>query len=100
VRSRSSITHSRRQTALIAALATLGLGLAGCASSPSALTPGGPAAADIANLWWIMFVVAAVVFVIVIALLLIALLRRNADRSQALGDGRKLVAACVATLLP
>jgi cytochrome c oxidase subunit II len=89
VKTRDRLTHRRHLPALIATLALLGL--AGCAGSPSALSPGGPAAADIANLWWIMFAVAAVVFVIVIALLLVALLRRNADRSRLLGDGRKLV---------
>lgn len=65
--------------------------MSGCAGSPSALAPAGPAATGIASLWWVMFTVAAVVFVIVIALLLVALLRRNSDRSHTLGDGRGLV---------
>jgi cytochrome c oxidase subunit II len=65
--------------------------LSSCAVPQSALSPAGPAADRIATLWWIMFAVAAVVFLIVMALLLVALLRRNADRSHTLGDGRKLV---------
>lgn len=75
----------------LTAIAVAALVLAGCAGSPSALTPKGPAARTISTLWWVMFSVAVVVFVVVIALLLVALLRRNADRSGTLGSGHGLV---------
>lgn len=55
--------------------------LAGCAGPLSTLDPGGPAAAAIATLWWVMLAGAAVLFALVIALLAIALLRPEWGRS-------------------
>ncbi len=62
--------------------------LAGCAgeSNQSAMDPAGPAAAEIAWLWWIMFWVFTAVFVLVMLLLLGALYgkrdRSNDDQAQ------------------
>ncbi len=60
----------------------------------SALSPGGPASAEIANLWWVMFGVATVVFLIVVVLLIIALARPSGLREQiqrGIGDGNRFV---------
>lgn len=65
---------SVRRLAVAASLSAFAL--AGCARSPSALAPAGPAAARIAELWWVMFAIAAVVSVIVIALMAVVLWRR------------------------
>jgi cytochrome c oxidase subunit II len=51
--------------------------LAGC-ELPIALDPRGPAAAEIARIWWILFVTAAVVSLVVFALLGIAVVRARA----------------------
>lgn len=56
------------------ALIFLTLCLTGCAeAAPSTLDPKGPAAAEIANLWWIVFGLGTAVFVLVIGLILWAL---------------------------
>jgi cytochrome c oxidase subunit II len=47
------------------------------AGRPSALDPQGPAAADIARLWWIIFGMGTAVFIAVMALLLFVLWRRG-----------------------
>jgi cytochrome c oxidase subunit II len=46
---------------------------------PSILDPSGPAAAAIANLWWVVFGLAIVVFASVTALVLIAAVRRRSE---------------------
>jgi cytochrome c oxidase subunit II len=51
------------------------LALPGCATPLSTLNPAGPAAANIATLWWVMFWGATALFVLVLALLAIAFLR-------------------------
>lgn len=51
------------------------LWLAGCATPLSTLNPAGPAAANIAILWWVMFWGAAALFLLVMALLAISFLR-------------------------
>lgn len=61
------------------AVALLAL-LSGCAAETSILRPSGPAAARIADLWWVMFGLAMVIFVGVIGLLLLALFRQR-DRA-------------------
>lgn len=49
-------------------------------NSPSSLDPKGPAAASIAELWWVMFFLGGVVFLGVVGLLVIVVTqRRNAD---------------------
>src|SRR5437868_11387280 len=45
--------------------------------TPSALTPHGPAAARLAELWWVMLGLSSAVFVLVVVLMLAALLRRR-----------------------
>lgn len=68
---------------------TLSLLLGGCANAPSALAPRGPAAAEIANLSWIMFGLAAAVFVVVMGLLLYGLFRsRREGVEQEVSPGR------------
>jgi cytochrome c oxidase subunit II len=70
--------------------------LSGCtvAYQPSTLAPQGPAAAQVANLAWLMFGIAAVVLIVVTGLLLFAMLRRKKGGLQPetnqLGDRRAL----------
>jgi len=54
--------------------------------NPNMLTPEGPAAARIAELWWFLFTVAAIVFAVVMVLFLIALFRRGSEVE--IHDGR------------
>jgi len=51
--------------------------LSGCADAPSILDPQGPAAARIADLWWLLFWMAMAVMVFVFAFLALALFRRR-----------------------
>ena len=72
----------------------LGFLPAACARSPSIMNPGGPAAATIARLGWIVFALGGAVYLGVMLLLLIALFRRrNRDlqEQQQAGDGRNMV---------
>ncbi|NJC09990.1 cytochrome c oxidase subunit II [Polymorphobacter fuscus] len=55
-------------------------GLAGCAGPLSTLAPGGPAAASIATLWWVMLAGAVAIFVFTMGLFALAY------RSKAHGD--------------
>lgn len=64
--------------------------LSGCANAPSVLQPHGPAAARLAELWWVLLSVAAIVFVIVMGLLAYALLRRRPGPSR-LGNGQVFI---------
>ena len=57
--------------------------LTGCANAPSLLAPQGPAAARIANLWWLLFWMALAVLLFVLGFLALALFRR---RSTALAN--------------
>ncbi|MFN8467103.1 MAG: cytochrome c oxidase subunit II [Caldilineaceae bacterium] len=54
--------------------------LGGCANAPSTLSPRGPAAHQLATLWWVLFTTAAVVFVVVMGLMLYALFRRRSGQ--------------------
>jgi cytochrome c oxidase subunit II len=64
-------------------LGTLALCLGGCASNAqSTLDPEGPAAAQVAFLWWVMFAVAAAVCLLVLALMIIALIRNRGRRAE------------------
>jgi cytochrome c oxidase subunit 2 len=76
-----SVHLGRRQSAVLGALATLLL--SGCAPETSVLDPHGPAAARIADLWWLLFGLASVIFAGVMALLLLALFRRRGAGEQA-----------------
>jgi cytochrome c oxidase subunit II len=58
-----------------AALAATPLALTGCATPLSALNPAGPAAANIATLWWVMFWGATALFILVLALLALSFIR-------------------------
>lgn len=72
-------------------LLVLGL-LGGCANAPSTLQPQGPAAARLAELWWVLFTIATIVVVVVILLLLYALFRRRrAGDTGGIGNGRAFV---------
>lgn len=51
--------------------------LGGCADAPSMLAPGGPAAARIAGLWWLLFGMAMAVLAVVLVFLVLALFRRR-----------------------
>lgn len=51
--------------------------LNGCANAPSILDPQGPAAAHIADLWWLLFWLALAVLVFVFAFLALALFRQR-----------------------
>jgi cytochrome c oxidase subunit 2 len=50
------------------------------AQQPSALDPHGPAARQVATLWWVMLAIATVIFALVLVLLLLPLFRRTRDR--------------------
>ncbi|WP_101927322.1 MULTISPECIES: cytochrome c oxidase subunit II [Luteimonas] len=71
------------------AVAGLSLLLAGCGGPQSALNPAGPAAAAIAQGWWLMTAVFTAVWVLVLALLWLALRRRDED--SALRQPRRLI---------
>lgn len=60
------------------------LGLSACSvtpNTPSTLDPQGPAAARIAELWWVMLALGSATFLLVIALMVAALLRRRRGTS-------------------
>jgi cytochrome c oxidase subunit II len=81
-------------TLLVFAFAAL---LGGCGGDQSALNPQGPAARDIAKLWWWMLVVASVVFSGAIAMLGLAWLRRRRRGLPLIGrsPGRNLALVVV-----
>ncbi|MFP4346070.1 MAG: cytochrome c oxidase subunit II [Anaerolineales bacterium] len=54
--------------------------LSGC--GVRALDPAGPAAAAIADLWWVMFFTSLVVFIVVMALMIMALRRRERPENK------------------
>jgi cytochrome c oxidase subunit II len=79
---RSQFRAARRPATLAVGVAALLL--AGC-EMPIALDPRGPAAAEIARIWWIFFWTATVVSVIVFALLAVAIVRaRGRTRDEEL----------------
>src|SRR5690606_14826494 len=51
--------------------------LAGCRAAPAAVNPQGPAAAAIANLWWILLAMGGAVYVAVMGFMLVGLFRRR-----------------------
>lgn len=74
--------------------ATLGIMifLSGCANAPSPLQPRGPAATDLARLWWVLLGIATLVFVIVLGLLGYGLFRsRRQQGDGGIGSGRLFV---------
>lgn len=70
----SHVPNARRWVPVTVVVAAL---LAGC-EMPLALAPRGPAAAEIASIWWILFWIAVPVSVIVFSLLGIAIVRARA----------------------
>jgi len=58
--------------------------LAGCGGPLSTLAPAGPAAAEIATLWWVMLIGATIIFVLTIGLL-VAALRSTRDHGASVG---------------
>ncbi|WP_345776273.1 cytochrome c oxidase subunit II [Luteimonas salinisoli] len=89
------------------AFATAGAAaLCACTAGPqSTLDPAGPAAAQIAQTWWLMFWTAAAIWTLVLGLLLYALLRGHNTRALArpqrliVGGGLLLPAVALAALL-
>jgi cytochrome c oxidase subunit 2 len=78
--------------------------LAGCAGPLSALDPAGPAAAAIAELWWVMLIGGTVLFGLVMALLLWAFVRPSTGTAGSpklwlVGGGLLLPALVLAPLL-
>ncbi|MBS3849558.1 cytochrome c oxidase subunit II [Devosia sp. BSSL-BM10] len=67
--------HCRIPLPKFAALAATPLLLSGCATPLSTLNPAGPAAANIALLWWVMFWGAVVLFGVVLTLLTLSFVR-------------------------
>ncbi|WEK03864.1 MAG: cytochrome c oxidase subunit II [Candidatus Devosia phytovorans] len=67
--------HVVSRAVRFAAFAATPLALAGCATPLSTLDPAGPAASNIATLWWIMFWGSVVLFALVLGLLTTSLLR-------------------------
>jgi cytochrome c oxidase subunit II len=81
-----------------ALLLAFGVAVGSCAGPTSALRPQGPAAAHIADLWWVMFALAAIIFVGVTGFLAFALFRRqsaefdeDASTTQPSGGTRLIV---------
>ncbi len=78
--------------------------IAGCGGPQSALDPAGPAAAAIADIWWLMFWGAVLVWLLVTSLLLLALRRRRrlserGGRRMIIAGGLVLPTAVLAALL-
>jgi cytochrome c oxidase subunit 2 len=84
------ISNSRKRQVAFTLLALL---LVGCAGSPSALDPQGPAAARIAGLWWFLLGLGGFVYVAVVAFLLFALFRRrrHGNSESGLHTGSRIV---------
>ncbi len=79
--------HDRLVRLCIGSLVLIPL-LSGCATMPAALDPHGPAARQIADLWWFMFWTASAIFVGVMGLLLFALFRRPTEFRDTRRSGR------------
>ncbi|MDX2138512.1 MAG: cytochrome c oxidase subunit II [Chloroflexota bacterium] len=76
-----SLSRTLRLLALVTFLAVGSRASAQDGAPVSALQPAGPAAANIAQLWWVMFALGMAVFILVTAILLYTLLVRNRRRS-------------------
>jgi cytochrome c oxidase subunit II len=76
--------------------------LVGCSGerTQSALHPAGPAAAEIAWLWWVMLAAFTAVFVLVVVLLLIAVFRKARDEQAAPPLGRTRFVVAGGVVLP
>ncbi len=58
---------------------------------PNSLDPGGPVAATIAELWWIMFFLGTAVFLLVIGLMLFGLFRRRDEHTASEHAGNRWI---------
>ena len=80
----------RSVSAVITSCATVGaaavLALAACAGPQSALDARGPAAAEIADLWWLLLGVATAVYLAVLAVLIGVVVRRNHNGGERTAD--------------
>lgn len=70
---------SRAQILFTAGVLAFSLAVVGCAGPTSILEPQSPAAAQIANLWWIYLALGVLVWLIVTALVILALVRTRPD---------------------
>ncbi len=72
-------------------------GLAGCGGNEiqSMLRPEGPAAQEIANLWWLMFGMGGLIFIIVMVLTGVAVFGRKSEDGPPLGGIRFIIAGGV-----
>ena len=72
-----------RRRAAPAAVVASGLVASACSSNaPSALEPRGPAAQQIADIWWLMFFLATVVYLVVGGLIIVGALRGRGTEGQ------------------
>ena len=80
-----SLPRRLRRRAVPAGVVAAGLVASACSpNAPSALEPSGPAAEQIADIWWLMFGLATVVYVVVAGLIILAALRGRGTQ----GEGR------------
>ena len=77
------MTTAAAGRAMVAAAA---VALGGCAGVQSALDPAGPAAARIADLWWIMLAATLIPAIVVIGVILYAVRRAQTGRGAGLGE--------------
>jgi len=82
-----------RQRVSTGLLMIAGLLIAGCSGTPvNMLDARGPAAASIAELWWVMFILGAAVFLLVVGIVLAIVLKRRSQADTDTGlqrpDGR------------
>ncbi|MDQ4075870.1 MAG: cytochrome c oxidase subunit II, partial [Chloroflexota bacterium] len=82
--------HARPTALLLAAALLVGCGTT---STPNLLDPHGPVAAQISNLWWLMFWLGLAVYIVVFALALYATFRTRGTESNEdpSGSGRRMV---------
>lgn len=95
---------SKVKGTLVGIVFLAGLGLTGCAESPSTLDPRGFGADQIAVLWWVIFGLATVVFVAVVGVLLYALFRsRSGEHEEKLAestfDKRFVIGGAILTVI-
>jgi cytochrome c oxidase subunit 2 len=70
------------------------LALAACTpATPNSLNPQGPAAAEIARLWWILFAMGAAIYLLVVALVILVVVRRRREHPVAPGETSARAAA-------
>ncbi|MEQ8266480.1 MAG: cytochrome c oxidase subunit II [Parvibaculum sp.] len=98
------ITRARRGPFRRAAAICAGAALSGCSGDLSVLDPAGPAARDIATLWWAMLAGGAVLFLLVMGLFALTMLKpgfggRWRERTWIVGGGILMPVPVLALLL-